>query len=74
MAIDIILTKPYNTIRLSSGYYGGDNMKEPYLLRIPPEVKAKLTAKADEVGISLNSYILQIFYWFLNGGVENARR
>ena len=49
-------------------------MKEPYLLRLPPEVKAKLTAKADEVGISLNSYILHILHWFLKeGGGNNAR-
>lgn len=49
-------------------------MKEPFVLRIPPETKEKLTQKAAEVGISLNSYILQIFHWFLNeGGAENAR-
>jgi len=50
-------------------------LKEPYVLRMPPEVKAKLTAKAEEVGISLNSYILQVLFQFLNeGGVNNGRR
>ena len=50
-------------------------MKEPYVLRMPPEVKAKLTAKAEEVGISLNSYILQVLFQFLNeGGADDDKR
>jgi predicted HicB family RNase H-like nuclease len=49
-------------------------MKEPYLLRIPTEVKAKLTAKAGEIGISLNALILQILWAYLEGGAENGNR
>ena len=47
-------------------------MKEPYLLRMPTETKARLTAKAGEIGISLNALILQILWAYFEGGVENG--
>ena len=49
-------------------------MKEPYLLRIPTETKARLTAKAEEIGISLNALILQILWAYFEGGAENGNR
>ena len=48
-------------------------MKEPYLLRMPTETKARLTAKAEEIGISLNALILQILWAYIEGGLENGR-